>query len=560
MKSTKPNIDAAQAGTGGDTAVSPQSCKAHSFFQRLPVNTALLLFSAVLYAGAFPNPFLKEGFPVAAWIAYIGVFWVINRSQLGFTPLFGAFFGALSITLHNYWLNSFHPLAGIFTGILFAFYFALLFPALKCASLLLPRTACIVHCALWVGFEYLRTCGFTGYSYGITAYSQWTVLPLIKISALGGIWLVSALVIFPQVFIAQLISGKFTKDYRIRIAPPPLPAIFAWALLLFAAVGYGYASQNGDRDAQTRRITLVQPNSDPWKTTIAEFRKELAVLEQLSNMALSEEPPPELIIWPETAFVPSFYYHGRYRINAESANLVREAEAFLASKTVPFVVGNSEGRRVRKTDGIEQVVEYNAALVYDEGRFTGRYYKMKLVPFTEYFPYKKQFPALHKLLLNMDTHFWEPGTEPVILNAAGMRFATPICFEDTFGSVTREFTLRGAELLVNLSNDSWSQSLTAQYQHLSIAVFRAVETGRAMVRSTASGQTCAISPYGEILAMAEPMVETTLTVEVPLQNHSTLYTRIGDIIPVIMLVFTALSLCAGGIMRLKAQFGKQSGA
>jgi apolipoprotein N-acyltransferase len=62
-----------------------------------------------------------------------------------------------------------------------------------------------------------------------------------------------------------------------------------------------------------------------------------------------------------------------------------------------------------------------------------------------------------------------------------------------------------------------------------MAVFRAVENSRPMVRSTASGQTCAVDPNGRILAMAEPFTETRLTVEVPLAGRSTLYTFWGDL-------------------------------
>jgi apolipoprotein N-acyltransferase len=61
-----------------------------------------------------------------------------------------------------------------------------------------------------------------------------------------------------------------------------------------------------------------------------------------------------------------------------------------------------------------------------------------------------------------------------------------------------------------------------------MAVFRAVENRRSMVRSTASGQTCAVDPNGRILAMAEPFTESFLFAEVPIVTPKTLYTRYGD--------------------------------
>jgi apolipoprotein N-acyltransferase len=165
-----------------------------------------------------------------------------------------------------------------------------------------------------------------------------------------------------------------------------------------------------------------------------------------------------------------------------------------------------------------------------EGRNLVNYYrKLHLVPFTEHFPYEKQLPWLYRALKDADTHFWEKGDTATVFEAGGLRFSTPICFEDTFGDLSRDFVRGGAEIIVNLSNDAWSKSLPAQMQHLSMAVFRAVENSRSMVRSTASGQTCAIDPSGRVLAMAEPFTETQLTVEVPVSTGETLYTRWGDL-------------------------------
>jgi apolipoprotein N-acyltransferase len=151
------------------------------------------------------------------------------------------------------------------------------------------------------------------------------------------------------------------------------------------------------------------------------------------------------------------------------------------------------------------------------------------VPFTESFPYQKQLPWIYELLEKADTHFWKRGDKATVFEAGGVQFSTPICFEDSFGYLSRDFVRAGAELIVNLSNDAWSKSLSAQMQHLSMAVFRAVENSRSMARSTASGQTCGIDPNGRILAMAEPFTEARLTVDLPLVSRNALYTLWGDL-------------------------------
>jgi apolipoprotein N-acyltransferase len=177
-------------------------------------------------------------------------------------------------------------------------------------------------------------------------------------------------------------------------------------------------------------------------------------------------------------------------------------------------------------------------MLFEKGEIKTLYRKLHLVPFTEHFPYQRQLPFVYNALINADTHFWETGNEATVFDSKGIKFSTPICFEDTFGYLSREFVRNGAELIVNLSNDAWSHSLPAQNQHLSMAIFRAVENRRAMARSTASGQTCAIDPNGKVLSMAEPFTEAWLVAELPLINVSSLYTRFGDWLPKF---FTALA-------------------
>jgi apolipoprotein N-acyltransferase len=201
-------------------------------------------------------------------------------------------------------------------------------------------------------------------------------------------------------------------------------------------------------------------------------------------------------------------------------------------------------------------VDYNAAMLFDKGVNTQLYRKLHLVPFTEHFPYQKQFPWIYTALENADTHFWEKGDEATVFDAAGFKFSTPICFEDIFGYLSREFVRNGAEIIVNLSNDAWSHSLPAQMQHLSMAVFRAVENRRSMVRSTASGQTCSIDPNGRVLAMAEPFSETYLTAEVPVITPDTPYTAWGDILAKLF-VAAAFALLIIGIGRAIIKKGRK---
>ncbi|MDR0452335.1 MAG: apolipoprotein N-acyltransferase [Treponema sp.] len=510
------------------------------FFSQL----SLVLIGALLFAASFPNLLSPDGFPFLAWIAFVPVFCLIRRAGLLSSVFWGALYGYAAYGLFNYWLSVFHPLAGIIVDTIYLVYFAALFPLLRLALVLFPKRGYLVQWIVWLAYEYLRTLGFLGYSYGIAGYSQWSVLPLIQIADIFGVWGVSALVVFPSAALASALGGGSAgpgPDRAARALPRLLArlggffraervACCLWLAALAGALVYGALSPADYRDAPVARIALVQHNTDPWRGGIAQYRQNYDVLKRLSLEALEETPRPDLVVWSETAFVPRIYWHTVYRDDPPSWDLIKELLDFLKQQDVPFVIGNDDARKEppkNPEDGYR--VDYNAVMLFEKGELVTQYRKLHLVPFTEHFPYEKQFPWVYEALKNADTHFWEKGAEATVFESAGVKFSTPICFEDTFGYLSRLFVRNGAELIVNLSNDAWSASLPAQMQHLSMAVFRAVENRRSMARSTASGQTCGIDPNGKILAMAEPFAEAFLNVDLPIVKKTTIYTRFGDI-------------------------------
>ena len=539
------------------------------------INLALTALSVLLFAGSFPNLLIEHGFPFFAWIAYAPVFFLLYRVSLGASLFWGALYGYTAYTLFNYWLTAFHPLAGLIVGCIYLAYNAALFFFLKLAVVLFPRRGYLVQWVIWLAYEYLRTRGFLGYSYGITGYSQWRMIPLIQIASIFGVWGVSALVVFPSAWLGAVLrrgrdshggtgDTENTEENKNFNFPCPLCSsclremyfllpLILWVIALIAALGYGLASPADYSSAPRAHIALIQHNTDPWKGGIEQYRANYVTLKRLSNEALAAQPKPDMIVWSETAFVPRIYWHETYRDDQPSWLLVKELLEYLAAQEVPFVIGNDDARKdpIKNPSAAESYrIDYNAVMLFQQGKITGLYRKLHLVPFTEHFPYEKQLPLIHRALVNADTHFWEKGGEATVFNGPGFTFSTPICFEDTFGYLSRRFVQNGAELIVNLSNDAWSHSLPAQNQHLSMAVFRAVENGRSMVRATASGQTCGVTPNGKVIALALPFTESALIAAIPIVKKDTVYTRLGDYLAIGFSIMAAALLLFGGILSI----------
>jgi len=549
----------------------------------LLIHLALILLASILFAASFPNPLIKDGFPFLAWFMYIPVLLVINKSKLPVCAIWGAVYGFTAYCLFNYWLGTFHPLAGTITYSIYLIYMVIVFVLMKLAVILYPKHGYLVQWLIWLSYEYLRTKGFLGYSYGITGYSQWQIIPIIQIAGLTGVWGVSALVTFPSFWLAENakeIIGKFLSrrrgdaeiaEEKKGIVLRKIPLFFSassaplrlgekfsgiiWLTALVAALVFGFINMKDYSEYPTAQIALIQHNTDPWAASRAptswqiteSYRKDLVNLMRLSNEALESNPKPQLVVWPETAFVPRIYWHTTYRDDQNSWSIVRELLEYLSEQDVPFLIGNDDARMdsaINPDPAKKHRVDYNAAMLFENGINTRTYRKLHLVPFTEHFPYRRQFPRFYDWLEKADTHFWEKGNEETVFSGPGFTFSAPICFEDTFGYLSRNFVKGGADVLVNLSNDAWSNSLSAQKQHLTMAVFRAVENNRSMARSTTSGQTCAIDPNGRIISQAPAFTETWLNAAVPivLGSKFTIYTLYGDYLAVFITVLAVALL------------------
>jgi apolipoprotein N-acyltransferase len=509
----------------------------------------LLAGAALIFALSFPSFLSQWGWFPLAFVALTPVFIVVHRAGWVRTVLYGAFFGFASYALYNYWLGSFHPLTLLIVPPIYSVYFLAVFPLLKAADSLFPRYGFILQALIWVAYEFAKIQGFLGYAYGVIGFSQYLFLPLARLSSVTGVWGVSLIVVFPSALLGNALKngfGEFVSFLRRMRVP-----VLLYAAVFAAVAVFGLLNKTDLDSVPRRKIVLVQQNVDPWKGGNKTYAKTLEILTRLSRKALAEDPSIDIVIWSETSFVPAIDWHTRYRTDRVAFGLVKELREFLAQQTVPFVVGNDDGQLAKDERGRDIRVDYNAAILFDKGEIVDIYRKLHLVPFTEDFPYKETLPRIYQWLKDADTHFWEKGDEYTVFEAGNVRFSTPICFEDTFPNLNRQFIRRGAEMLVNLTNDAWSKAVACEMQHMSIAAFRTLENKRTLVRSTNGGITCVIDPNGQITAMLPPFTEGYLIAEAPVYTASqTLYTRWGDWFAILVSILALLGLVGGLLYRL----------
>lgn len=518
---------------------------------------AWALGAAVLFALALPSFLSLRGFSVLAFLFLPPLLITFRHNSYRWSLLYGIAFGIVQTMLANYWLGTYSLLSFHFvTVIMLAEYTLFFLPALAVLKRF-PQADYVLLPAMWVAFDYLGASGFLGYPWGMIGTSQYHFLTFIQIASLGGVWMVSFAVLLTGGLLTELLErfrsafaseqpALHRRGMRERLRPPLTALLLLWSAVLLFGI---FTLQHWEGREPERRATvaLVQQNTDPRKHS---YRTTFGRLTRLTDRALAANP--DLVVWSETAFVPNIRKWGAMKSEEHQlAALVHDFKRYQHSTSTWLLTGNDDYETVSTPEGGRQRNHYNAAVFFSpRGKRMETYRKIRLVPFSEYFPYKESLPWLYQLLQRFDTELWEPGKEPVVFQHPKFDFFTPICFEDSFPGDVRRFVLRGGDVIINISNDYWSLTKVEGQQHYINSLFRAVELRKPMLRGTASGLTAHITPSGRLVESLPYYEEGVLVADTAIYPHSeTLYLRWGDWFPQLAL---GISLAALGAALLPA--------
>lgn len=272
------------------------------------------------------------------------------------------------------------------------------------------------------------------------------------------------------------------------------PLVAAGAVLI-ACLGFGYLRASGvaatvnavKRAKPAVSVALVQGNiaqSDKWD------RHEVARIDAIyrERSMLAFERGAHVVIWPEAAY-PHTIARNTERIPMFD-DWLQPGQALL------FGALTRSGEK-----------SYNSALIVAPDEIIDRVDKVHLVPFGEYVPYRTIFRFARTLTQAVGNFY--PGDAHVLTTPYG-KWGVLICYEDLFPVLARDLVQRGAEVLVNLTNDAWYEHSSAAYQHLVYSQFRAVESRRYLLRATNTGITAVINPLGQVEAQLPWFVRKNL--------------------------------------------------
>ncbi|AXE84388.1 apolipoprotein N-acyltransferase [Streptomyces sp. Go-475] len=462
--------------------------------------------AAAAVAGALPV--LAFPAPSLWWWAYVALVpWLLllRTAPTGKRALYEGWCGGFGFMLAmHHWLM---PFLHVFTFVIAALLGALWGPwgwlvrRLLAGAPPLGRIAAalVVLPSGWLAVELVRSWQGLGGPWGMLGSSQWQVEPALRLASVGGVWLISFLLVALNVAVAVLVAVRRARVTAVTgLVATAVVTSAAWAFAPRPAV-----------DGQVR-IAVVQPGVIGGPDS---GDRRFAREEQLTRRLAGQDV--DLIVWGESSV--GFDLGDRPDLARRLADLSRATNA--------DILVNVDARRSDKP-GIYK----SSVLVGPDGLTGQRYDKMRLVPFGEYVPARS--------LLGWATSVGKAagedrrrGSQPVVMNVGdgGLRAGPMVCFETAFPDMTRHLAKEGVDVLIGQSSTSTFQGSWAPEQHATLAALRAAETGRPMVHSTLTGVSAVYGPGGQRVG---PWLGTDASAaqvyEIPLAHGTTPYVRLGD--------------------------------
>ena len=435
--------------------------------------------------------------------------------------------------------------------------------------------------ALYTLYEWVKSTGFIGYPWGTISSAMYRWHAFTQLASITGTYGITFLTVMFDCIVAEaalclINSYKVFPDYKLEGFLPVINAAKTFAILFAITLFWGnWEYQKPRVPDKTLSTVMVQQNHNPWlddddsETVLKSENLTMERLDELSKLGKK----PQLIVWSEGSLQRSFPgAYESYQWEPVDYPLIK----FLKNYKIPFLTGavyrktSYTQKKVKDEDG-KTVIEktpfhkyYNCAAMFDsDAQFRGYYGKLHLVPFAESIPgidnpiiqkifkkvvgisagwtqgeqltyfeipcsyyREKTTPRVNNINISIPYDVAKENEQPLV------RISAPICFDDSFTDVIRPLFLNGAEIFINLTDDSWSLKKSSEYQHFCIASYRAIEYRTTLIRSTNAGYSVVVNPAGTIIADQPLFEDSSLAFDVPIYKRElTPYARFGNWLP-----------------------------
>lgn len=360
---------------------------------------------------------------------------------------------------------------------------------------------------IWLAVEFLRTFFPVDFFWSALGHSQYSNKVVLQWASLGSVYIISFMIVWISLYFYTLIRRKHNKKEGMTLA--------AVLILLFSYSAWQMISFKSETPLKEIKVGLMQPAINQYDINAKE-ENVFEMIDVFVNQINSFDRDTDLVVWHEAA-MPL-----RIPIGFDNFDYVMERYFTRAYNFPNQIVGMDMVDR-------EELSFFNAAGFIQDGKIRKIYKKIKLAPFGEYLPYSEFLRSIGlSILVPGNLGDFVRGTEYTVYDFGTFKASILICYDGTFSENVAGFVRNGAEILVNISNDAWFGNSSETFQHGMFYPFRAVETGRTIVRSANVGISEVILPDGTIENSTEFLERTTINRKIPLYGKTTVYLEFGN--------------------------------
>lgn len=517
----------------------------------------LASLSGVLLGAAFPP--IPTGITAAfAFVPFFLLFESIDEYGTAFRYCYVTFFIFNLISM--YWVGGFTHCKDIYmiiAGILLLvahpiFFYIPIFFWIFIKRILGFRFSIISFPFLWIGFEYLHSITEIGFPWLTLGNTQTYDISIIQITSFTGVYGLSFWLLWLNVIAFILFAKLLVNEWKI-FSVKTIICVLLLVLLYLLPKYYGnlVLKKSDTQFAKTIKVAIIQPDIDTFEKWTINPEEPLDVIQRQTEEIINRQI--DLVIWPETA-MPFYILHPNNRYHFEKIKLQVNSLKINLLTGIPDIYYFKDGEEIPKSSKISMdgrpYETYNSSMLLQPGsEVVQKYAKNALVPFAERVPFSEALNFLNAAQWNFGLGGWARGRDTTVfqfstLGGDTVEFSNMICYESVFPSLVVEFVKRGAHFLTVITNDSWWGNTSGAYQHKQFAILRAVENRRWMIQCANGGISCFINPLGKMTLETILYTKTIVYGFIDLHKEITFYTKHGDWLPEIALIFSAFFIMA----------------
>jgi apolipoprotein N-acyltransferase len=335
--------------------------------------------------------------------------------------------------------------------------------------------------ALFFGvFEFIRGSILTGFPWNLIAYSFINHLEILSITSLIGTYgfnlFCISLFASPAIFILR----ETKKDIVVCL-------VFLVMPFLFYLYGSSYKERFNSSDTINYEYKVRAVGSNISLDRFYSNIDPVSVINELIDISQPNKDDKTIFVWPE-GILPSVS-------QKELIEFKWLFEDVLSQNHLLFIGIHSQ--KINK----EKIDYFNSLSIYDHNlKILNFYNKINLVPFGEFLPFENILKKFGLSVITNNYQSFSNGEDRKIIDIKrddfSLKILPLICYEIIYSG--KIFKNSSFDLMVNISEDGWFGNSIGPKQHFSHSIFRAVESGKYLLRSANNGITAIVNPLGVV--------------------------------------------------------------